>query len=77
MVRETPRHAGHLRVTARVTDAGGNIFPTVPAWYALPVSTENSIAHGGARALSLLDLDCNGLPRWGDLPRQDTRGGSL
>ena len=77
MVRETPLHAGHLRNMLQVTEAGGIIFPPVPAWYARPVSTENIIAHSVARALSLLDLDCNALPRWGDLPRQDTRGESL
>ena len=68
MVRETPLHAGHLRNMLQVTETGGVIFPPVPAWYARPASTEDIIAHSVARALSLLDLNCNALPRWGETP---------
>lgn len=77
MVRETPLHAGHLRNMLQVTETGGIIFPPVPAWYARPASTENIIAHSVARALSLLDLDCDILPRWGETPNLKNRSKSL
>lgn len=66
MVRETPLHAGHLRNMLQVTENGGIIFPPVPAWYARPSGCEAIIAHSVARALSLLDLTCDSLPRWGE-----------
>lgn len=77
MVRETPLHAGHLRNMFQVTETGGIIFPPVPAWYARPASTENIIAHSVSRALSLLDLDCDTLPRWGETPNLNNRSKSL
>lgn len=77
MVRETPMHAGHLRNMLQVTETGGIIFPPVPAWYARPASTENIIAHSVARALSLLDLDCDTLPHWGETPKLNNRSKSL
>lgn len=77
MVRETPLHAGHLRNMLQVTETGGIIFPPVPAWYARPASTENIIAHSVARALSLLDLDCDTLPRWGETTYLNNRSKSL
>lgn len=66
MVRETPLHAGHLRNMQQVTESGAIVFPPVPAWYAKPATVDDIIAHSVARALSLLDLDCAGLPRWGE-----------
>lgn len=77
MVRETPLHAGHLRNMLQVTETGGIIFPPVPAWYARPASTEEIIAHSVARALSLLDLNCNALPRWGETPDLNYRSNTL
>lgn len=77
MVRETPLHAGHLRNMLQVTETGGIIFPPVPAWYARPASTEDIIAHSVARALSLLDLDCNALPRWGETAELNYRSNAL
>ena len=66
MVRETPLHAGHLRNMLQVTESGGIIFPPVPAWYTRPTGCEAIIAHSVARALSLLGLPCQNLPRWGE-----------
>ena len=66
MVRETPFHAGHLRNMQQVTTSGGIIFPPVPALYTRPENIDDIIAHSVARALSLLDLDCAAMPRWGE-----------
>jgi len=72
MVRETPLHAGHLRNMLQVTESGGIIFPPVPAWYARPAGCEAIIAHSVARALSLLGLTCDALPRWGETHQLET-----
>ncbi|HID4131328.1 TPA: UbiX family flavin prenyltransferase [Pluralibacter gergoviae] len=66
MVRETPLHAGHLRNMQYVTEAGAIVFPPVPAMYARPQSVEEIVSHSAARALGLLGLDCEELPRWGE-----------
>lgn len=66
MVRETPLHMGHIRNMLRVTEAGGIIFPPVPALYAKPRSVEEMISHSAARALSLLNLESENMPRWGE-----------
>jgi 4-hydroxy-3-polyprenylbenzoate decarboxylase len=65
MVRETPLHMGHIRNMLHVTEAGGIIFPPVPALYAKPQSVDEIIRHSAARALSLLNVECEGMPRWG------------
>ena len=36
VVRETPLHAGHLRLMAQATEMGAVILPPVPAFYHLP-----------------------------------------
>lgn len=66
MVRETPLHLGHLRNMLQVTEAGGIVFPPVPALYAKPTSVDDIVRHSAARALGLLGLDCQELPRWGE-----------
>lgn len=66
MARETPLHLGHLRNMLQVTEAGGIVFPPVPALYAKPTSVDEIVRHSAARALGLLGLDCQELPRWGE-----------
>ena len=36
LVRETPLHAGHLRLMTQAADAGATIMPPVPAFYTRP-----------------------------------------
>lgn len=66
MVRETPLHIGHLRNMLQVTEAGGIVFPPVPAMYAKPASVDEIVCHSAARALDAIGLDCAELPRWGE-----------
>ena len=66
MARETPLNLGHLRNMLQVTEAGGIVFPPVPALYAKPTSVDDIVRHSAARALGLLGLDCQELPRWGE-----------
>jgi len=64
LLRETPLHIGHIRNMATVTEAGGIIYPPVPAFYAMPNSLEEMVDHTLARALELFDIDAGKVRRW-------------
>ncbi len=64
MLRETPLHIGHIRNMATVTEAGGIIYPPVPAFYALPNSIEEMVDHTLARVLDLFEIDTGLTRRW-------------
>lgn len=64
MVRETPFHAGHIRLMAQATEAGAIIFPPMPAFYARPSSIEELVRQSVGRALDLLDIKHNEIKRW-------------
>jgi 4-hydroxy-3-polyprenylbenzoate decarboxylase len=64
MLRETPLHIGHIRNMATVTEAGGIIYPPVPAFYALPNSIAEMVDHTLARVLDLFDIDVGKVHRW-------------
>ena len=62
--RETPLNLAHLRNMTAVTEMGGIVFPPVPAFYALPRTVEDLVAHTVARVLDLFDIRAPGLRRW-------------
>jgi len=62
--RETPLNLAHLRNMAAVTEMGGIVFPPVPAFYALPRSIEDLVAHTVARVLDLFGIHSPRLKRW-------------
>jgi flavin prenyltransferase len=64
LLRETPLHIGHIRNMATVTEAGGIIYPPVPAFYAKPNSIEDIVDHTLARVLELFDIDTGKFRRW-------------
>ena len=71
MVRETPLHAGHLRLMTQLAEAGGIIFPPVPAFYHRPTTLDELVNYTVGRVLDRLGLAGHGLGReW-----QGTRGG--
>jgi flavin prenyltransferase len=71
MVRETPRHTGHLRSMTALSEMGAIIAPPVPAFYAKPDSLEDMIDHTVGRALDLFDIDVGVAHRWGE--QEDSR----
>lgn len=73
MVRETPLHAGHLRLMRQVTEMGAVVAPPVPAFYHRPASVEALVDHTVGRALDLLDirLDPEPFARWPGPPGRD------
>ena len=62
--RETPLNLAHLRNMVAVTEMGGIVFPPVPAFYALPRSIEDLVAHTVARVLDLFGIHSARLKRW-------------
>ena len=64
LVRETPLHAGHLRLMLQATENGAIVMPPVPAFYAEPSSIEDLVDHTVGRALDLLGIDTGLVNRW-------------
>lgn len=76
LLRETPLHIGHIRSMAAVTEAGGIVYPPVPAFYAKPKSLEDMVDHTLGRVLDLFDIDVGTVKRWsgGKGPKKSRAG---
>jgi len=66
MARETPLTSIHLDNMQRVTQAGGIIYPPVPAFYHRPESIDDIVTQTVSRALELFDIDTGKVSRWKD-----------
>lgn len=66
MARETPLTSIHIDNMQRVTQAGGIIYPPVPAYYHRPESIDDIINQTVSRALELFDIDTGKVSRWKD-----------
>lgn len=66
MVRETPLNLIHLRNMTTITEAGGTIFPPVPAFYSRPQTIGELVDHSVGRALDQFNLHTDTFPRWDD-----------
>ena len=62
--RETPLNLAHLRNMVAATEMGAVVFPPVPAFYALPKSLDEMVAHTVARVLDLFGIHSPRLARW-------------
>ena len=69
MVREAPLNLVHLRHMATIVEAGGTIFPPVPAFYFRPANLQEVIDHSVGRALDQLGIHTDCFPRWDDTLR--------
>jgi len=65
-LREAPLSSIHLRNAKAVSDAGGIIYPLVPAFYARPISLEQLIRDIAARLLDLCGVETAAVPRWSE-----------
>ncbi|GAA1162959.1 UbiX family flavin prenyltransferase [Nocardioides aquiterrae] len=75
LLRETPLHAGHLRLMTQATDAGAIVMPPVPAFYHRPTTVEAIVDDTVRRALDVLGLPLEHDRRWtGDARRADGTG---
>ncbi|MDD2868728.1 UbiX family flavin prenyltransferase [Neomegalonema sp.] len=68
LVRETPLHAGHLKMMLQATENGAVIMPPVPAFYAGIRTLDEMVAQTVGRALDLFGLDSPEVRRWGEAP---------
>ena len=66
MVRETPLNLIHLRNMVTITEAGGVIFPPVPAFYSRPTTLAQVIDQSVGRALDQFGICTDIFPRWGE-----------
>jgi 4-hydroxy-3-polyprenylbenzoate decarboxylase len=57
LVRETPLHAGHLRLMLALAELGAVVLPPVPAFYTRPTSIDDIVNHAVGRALEHLGLE--------------------
>ena len=64
MLRETPLHAGHVRLIAHCTEAGAVVMPPVPAFYTLPRTVRDIVDHSVHRALDYFHLAPPETVRW-------------
>lgn len=64
MVRETPLHAGHLRLMQHATEAGATVLPPVPGFYHRPKTIEDLIDHAVLKALDQLGIHLDLVRRW-------------
>jgi 4-hydroxy-3-polyprenylbenzoate decarboxylase len=64
VVRETPLHAGHLRLMLQATEAGAVILPPAPAFYHRPSSIADLIDHTVTKVLDQFGIDAGLISRW-------------
>ncbi len=64
LFRETPLHAGHIRIMQQATEAGAIVMPPVPAFYHLPQTIDDIVNQTVGRALDQLDLESGIVRRW-------------
>ena len=65
--RETPLNLAHLRNMVAVTEMGGIIMPPMPAFYALPKTLDDLVAHTVGRILDLFGVSTGKVKRWSGL----------
>jgi 4-hydroxy-3-polyprenylbenzoate decarboxylase len=62
--RETPLHAGHLRLLLQAVDIGAVIMPPMPAFYQRPKSIEDIVRQTVGRVLDQFGIDHQLSQRW-------------
>ncbi len=64
LVRESPLHAGHLRLMQEAAGAGAVIFPPVPVFYGNPQTVADIVNASVGRALARMGIENEFYPRW-------------
>jgi 4-hydroxy-3-polyprenylbenzoate decarboxylase len=72
VVRETPLHAGHLRLMLRATQNGAVILPPMPAFYHLPKTVEEIVDHTIVKILDQFGIHLDLIRRWRGLSPDDS-----
>lgn len=63
-VRETPLHAGHLRLMRLAAAAGAVIFPPIPSFYGGPQTVDDLVTSLAGRMLLRLGIENDAYRRW-------------
>jgi len=69
IARETPLHAGHLRLMLDCTTAGAVILPPAPAFYHRPKTILDIVDQTLGKALDLFGIDAGLFERWQGLDK--------
>ena len=64
VVRETPLHAGHLRLMLQATEAGAVILPPVPGFYHRPSTIGELVDHTVTKVLDQFGIHMELIRRW-------------
>lgn len=64
VVRETPLHAGHLRLMLQATEHGAVILPPMPAFYHLPKTVDAIVDHTIVKILDQFGIHLDLIRRW-------------
>lgn len=64
MTRESPLSLTHIDNMRKITEMGGIIAPSSPAFYIKPASIDDLINHSIGRILDLFDIDLDIVKRW-------------
>lgn len=74
VVRETPLHAGHLRLMMQATEAGAVVLPPVPAFYHRPETIQDIVDHTVVKVLDQFGIHLDLIRRWTGLEAPTTTG---
>jgi 4-hydroxy-3-polyprenylbenzoate decarboxylase len=81
VVRETPLHAGHLRLMTQATEAGAVMLPPTPAFYHRPETIQDIVDHTVVKVLDQFGIHLDLIRRWTGLPSPSasgtTKGGTV
>jgi 4-hydroxy-3-polyprenylbenzoate decarboxylase len=64
VVRETPLHAGHLKLMLRATESGAVVLPPAPAFYHRPRDIAAIIDHTVVKILDQFGIHLDLIQRW-------------
>jgi len=64
VVRETPLHAGHLKLMLAFVEMGGILLPPMPAFYQRPKTVDDIVDQTVGRVLERMGLGQDLLPEW-------------
>jgi polyprenyl P-hydroxybenzoate/phenylacrylic acid decarboxylase-like protein len=76
VVRETPLHAGHLKLMLAATEAGATILPPVPGFYHRPATIEQLLDHTVVKILDQFGIHLDLIERWRGLTPEEPRKAS-
>jgi 4-hydroxy-3-polyprenylbenzoate decarboxylase len=71
VVRETPLHAGHLRLMLQATEAGAVVLPPVPAFYHRPATIAELVDHTVTKILDQFGIHLDLIRRWEGVPERE------